>query len=355
MTRNILVTGGAGYVGSHVAQALSAAGYIPITVDDLGRGSAQTVQWGPLERGSILDRDFLDRVFGLWQPEAVLHLAAFAYVGESVADPALYYRNNVVGSLTLLEIMRNHGVHEIVVSSTCAIYGTPVHCPISEDHPCAPINPYGASKLVIERMLADFSAAYTTRSVALRYFNAAGADPDGRIGEAHEPETHLIPLAIGAALGTAPPLKILGADYPTPDGTCIRDYIHVVDLAAAHVAALHYLKAGGANTACNLGTGIGLSVRTIVREVERLSGSPVPTITAARRVGDPPILVADARRARQMLGWMPIQSDIGAIVTTALSWARSRADAGQRVPPATLATAGDAADGHLASLSAVTP
>lgn len=332
MSRNILVTGGAGYVGSHTARALAAAGYLPIVVDDLSRGSAQAVRWGPLEQGSLLDREFLDGAFTRWQPEAVLHFAAVAYIGESVADPSLYYRNNVVGSLTLLDTMRDHGVHEIVYSSTCATYGAPAFTPISEDHVQSPINPYGASKLMIEHMLEDFSVAYNMRSVALRYFNAAGADPAGEIGENHDPETHLIPLAVAAALGSAPRLEILGADYPTPDGTCIRDYVHVTDLATAHISALAYLKEGGATMACNLGTGIGLSVRTIVSAVARISGKPVPISVMPRRVGDPPILVADARRARQLLGWMPLHSDIETIIATTLSWAKRAAASGATAP-----------------------
>ena len=322
--QSVLVTGGAGYVGSHTAKALAAAGYQPVTLDNLSRGFAHAVQWGPLERGDILDRGFLDAVMTRWRPQAVLHFAALAYVGESVGDPARYYRNNVVGSLTLLEAMRDHGVGRIVFSSTCATYGVPQRLPLVEDHPQAPINPYGATKLMVERMLADFDAAHGLRSVALRYFNAAGADPDGELGENHDPETHLIPLAIGAALGTHPKLKIFGTDYPTPDGTCIRDYIHVGDLAAAHVAALRYLEGGGASTACNLGTGTGLSVRAIVTEVERVAGRPVPADFGPRRAGDPPELVANATRARQLLGWTPVQSDVTSVISTAYGWATRR-------------------------------
>ncbi|MBI3516404.1 MAG: UDP-glucose 4-epimerase GalE [Proteobacteria bacterium] len=320
MSGTVLVTGGAGYVGSHTAKALAAAGYRAITLDNLSRGFAHAVQWGPLERGDILDRDFLDAVMTRWRPQAVLHFAALAYVGESVSDPARYWRNNVVGSLTLLEAMRDHGVGRIVFSSTCATYGLPVRLPLAEDHPQAPISPYGATKLAVERMLADLDPAHGLRSVALRYFNAAGADPAGELGENHEPETHLIPLAIGAALGTAPRLKIFGTDYPTADGTCIRDYIHVTDLAAAHVAALGYLEAGGASTACNLGTGAGLSVRQIVTEVANVAGRPVPADEGPRRAGDPPELVADPARARQLLGWTPRCSDVASVISTAYAW-----------------------------------
>jgi UDP-arabinose 4-epimerase len=321
MSGTVLVTGGAGYVGSHAAKALARAGYRPVTLDNLSRGFAHAVRWGPLEQGDVLDRAFLDAVIKRHRPAGVLHFAALAYVGESVTDPARYYRNNVVGSLTLLEAMRDHGLSRIVFSSTCATYGVPVRLPLAEDHPQAPINPYGATKLMVERMLADLDAAHGLRSVALRYFNAAGADPDGEIGENHDPETHLIPLAIGAALGTGPQLKIFGTDYPTADGTCIRDYIHVTDLAAAHVAALRHLEAGGASAALNLGTGSGLSVREIVTEVARQVGRPVPADEVARRPGDPPELVADPTRARQLLGWTPRCSDVASVISTAYAWA----------------------------------
>ena len=321
MSGTVLVTGGAGYVGSHTAKALAQAGYTPVTLDNLSRGFAHAVKWGPLEQGDILDRAFVDAVLARHRPHAVLHFAALAYVGESVTDPARYYRNNVVGTLTLLEAMRDHGIPAIVFSSTCATYGLPVRLPLDEEHPQAPISPYGATKLMVERMLADLGAAHGLRSVALRYFNAAGADPDGEIGENHDPETHLIPLAIGAALGSQPKLKIFGTDYPTPDGTCIRDYIHVTDLAAAHVAALRHLEAGGASTACNLGTGAGLSVRAIVTEVARQAGRPVPAEAGPRRPGDPPELVADPARARQLLGWTPRCSDIASVISTAYAWA----------------------------------
>jgi UDP-arabinose 4-epimerase len=324
MSGTVLVTGGAGYVGSHTAKALAQAGYHPVTLDNLGRGFAHAVRWGPLEQGDVLDRSFLDAAIKRWQPQAVLHFAAFSYVGESVTAPGLYYRNNVVGSLTLLEAMRDHAISNIVFSSTCATYGLPVRLPLSEDHPQAPINPYGASKLMVERLLADFGSAHGLRSVALRYFNAAGADPDGEIGENHDPETHLIPLAIGAALGIQPKLKIFGTDYETADGTCIRDYIHVTDLAAAHVAALRHLEAGGASQACNLGTGAGLSVRAILTEVERIAGRPVPAEEGPRRAGDPPELVADPARARQLLGWVPQRSDIASVISTAYEWAARR-------------------------------
>ena len=321
MSKTVIVTGGAGYVGSHTAKALAQAGYTPVTVDHLGRGFAHAVKWGPLEQGDILDRDFLEAVIRRHKPEAVLHFAALAYVGESVTNPGLYYRNNVVGSLTLLEAMRDAGVARLVFSSTCATYGTPQRLPLTEDHPQAPINPYGTSKLMVEKLLADMGPAHGIGYAALRYFNAAGADPGGELGENHDPETHLIPLAIDAVLGKGPKLKIFGTDYPTADGTCIRDYIHVTDLAAAHVAALGYLEAGGRSTACNLGTGAGFSVRAILREVERAAGRPVPTEEGPRRAGDPPELVADPTRARQLLAWTPRSSAIDDVISTAYAWA----------------------------------
>jgi UDP-glucose-4-epimerase GalE len=249
-----------------------------------------------------------------------MHFAAYAYVGESVLQPALYYRNNVVGTLTLLEALRDAGVDKLVFSSTCATYGIPERVPIDEDHPQRPINPYGASKLMVERILADFAAAYGLRHVALRYFNAAGADPDGQLGECHEPETHAIPLAIRAALGEQPAFEIYGTDYPTPDGTAIRDYIHVSDLARAHVRALKYLQGPGPSAALNLGTGTGHSVRDMVAAVEQVVGRRVPLRAAPRRPGDPPVLVANPARAQAVLGWSAQFNDLVEIVRTAVRW-----------------------------------
>ncbi len=257
--RTVLVTGGAGYVGSHACKALAAAGYRPVVLDDLSRGHAAAVQWGPLEVGSIADRACLDSVLERHRPGAVLHFAAFAYVGESMSEPLAYYRNNVGGTVTLLEAMRDHGVGRLVFSSTCATYGVPRELPIPESHPQEPINPYGRSKLMVERILADVDAAHGLRSIALRYFNAAGADPDGAIGEQHEPETHLVPLVLEAAAGRRECVTIHGTDYDTPDGTCLRDYIHVTDLAEAHVLALHALERGAGSTAYNLGNGLDSS------------------------------------------------------------------------------------------------
>jgi UDP-glucose-4-epimerase GalE len=321
---NILVTGGAGYIGSHTCKALSKAGLTPVTYDNLVTGHEASVKWGPLERGDILDRARLDAVLQKYQPLAVLHFAAYAYVGESVTQPAKYYRNNVSGALTLLEAMRDHGVTQVVFSSSCATYGTPRSMPIGEDHPQNPINPYGASKLIVERMLADFGAAYNLRSVSLRYFNAAGADPDGEIGEDHEPETHLIPLVLKAAAGESSNITIYGTDYDTPDGTCIRDYVHVTDLAEAHVLAFTALGEGCDSSSYNLGTGHGFSVREVIRTANVVSGQNIPVAEGSRRPGDPARLVADAKRAKVELGWDPQYGDLRQIIATAWNWMLKR-------------------------------
>jgi len=320
MSQSILVTGGAGYVGSHACKALAAAGYRPVVYDDLSRGHAESVRWGPLVRGNLHDRARLVEAMRAHRVVSVMHFAAFAYVGESVGDPELYYRNNVGGTLALLDAMREAGVETIVFSSTCAIYGIPDRLPIREDAAKGPLNPYGDTKLTIERALHWYGGAYGLRHAALRYFNAAGADPEGEIGEDHDPETHLIPLVLRAALGRGEPLQVFGTDYPTPDGTAIRDYIHVMDLADAHVRALGHLAGGGASLALNLGTGSGHSVREVVAAVERIAGRPVPQREAPRRAGDPPQLVADAALAVVRLGWQPRFSDLDTIVGTALAW-----------------------------------
>lgn len=323
--KTILVTGGAGYIGSHVCKALSAAGFTPVTVDDLSHGHPWAVKWGPLEQGDIADGAFLDAVFKRHAPAAVMHFAAFIAVGESVADPQKYYANNVGGTLSLLSAMRRAACGRIVFSSTAAVYGEPEAVPIAEDHPLRPVNPYGHSKLMIEQMLADFGVAYGTRSIALRYFNAAGADPDGELGEAHDPETHLVPLAVLATQGKRDPLKIFGDDYDTPDGTAIRDYIHVTDLADAHVLALHRLLDGKAATeAYNLGTGSGNSVREVLDAVARVAGRPVPHETAPRRAGDAARLVASSDLAQSTLDWRPNLTSIDTIVQTAWNWHASR-------------------------------
>jgi UDP-arabinose 4-epimerase len=320
----VLVTGGAGYIGSHACKHLHAAGFHPVAFDNLSEGHRWAVQWGPLHVGDILDTDSLQAAIDTYKPVAIMHFAANALVGESVSDPAKYYRNNTFGSFNLLETARRNGIEHFVLSSTCASYGIPTVVPIPEDHPQRPINSYGSSKLVVEHMLVHYEIAYGMRSVALRYFNAAGASPDGDLGEEHDPESHLVPLAIGAALGTRPPLKIFGTDYDTPDGTAVRDYIHVTDLADAHVAALRYLLDGGKTTQLNLGTGIGLSVRQIVAAVEKILGLPVPYADAPRRAGDPPALVADPRRAMQLLNWNPVSSTPEIIIESAGRWHRSR-------------------------------
>lgn len=318
--KHVLVTGGAGYIGSHACKALAAAGYVPVTFDNLVYGHCTAVRWGPFVHGDILDRAAVDAALRAWQPVAVMHFAAFAYVGESVTHPGKYYRNNVAGSLMLLESMRDQGVDKFIFSSTCATYGVPQAIPLREDHPQTPINPYGASKLMIERILQDFDAAHGLRSISLRYFNAAGADVDGQIGEAHDPETHLIPLVLDAAAGVRPDVTVFGDEYPTPDGTCIRDYIHVSDLAQAHVLALQALEGGAATTAYNLGNGKGFSVRQVIDVAESVTGRPVPVRIGPQRAGDPPQLVGDASRARDQLGWQPRFADLADIVGTAWRW-----------------------------------
>lgn len=314
----ILVTGGAGYIGAHTCKRLAAAGHEPVTIDNLSTGHRSFVKWGPLVEADILDTDALTRALREHRPEAVIHFAAKAYVGESMQDPFKYYRNNVAGSLSLLTAMRAADVRTIVFSSTCATYGVPNVDLISEDTPQEPINPYGHSKLMIEKVLQDLSKRSELSYMALRYFNAAGADPSGEIGEWHEPETHLIPLAIASALGGSP-LQVFGTDFPTPDGTAIRDYVHVDDLADGHLAALEYLLAGGASDAVNLGTGMGASVREVVDGL-RLLQAPVSFVDADRRPGDPAHLVADNAKAKRVLGWSPAYPEIGGILETALTW-----------------------------------
>jgi UDP-glucose-4-epimerase GalE len=327
MSQTILVTGGAGYVGSHACKALAVAGHRPVVYDNLSRGHREAVRWGPLIVGDLHDTARLAAVLGDHRVAAVMHFAAFAYVGESVSAPDRYYRNNVGGTLALLDAMRTAGVGRIVFSSTCAVYGVPDALPIRESTAKAPLNPYGETKLAIERALHWYAEAYGMRTMALRYFNAAGADPAGEIGEDHEPETHLIPRVLRAALGTGDPVEIYGSDYPTPDGTAIRDYIHVSDLADAHLRALDHLAAGGSGGAVNLGTGSGCSVRQVVAAVERIGGRPVPRREAPRRPGDPPELVADPSLARTQLGWQARCSDLETIIATALAWEARRGGA----------------------------
>lgn len=316
----VLVTGGAGYIGAHACKALARAGYTPVAYDNLAFGHAAAVKWGPLEHGDILDRARLDAVIATHAPIAIMHFAAFAYVGESVTDPGKYYRNNTVGSLTLLEAARDHGIRHFIFSSTCATYGTPERLPITEGAAQHPINPYGASKLMVERMLSDFGAAHDMRHIALRYFNAAGADPDNEIGEKHDPETHLIPLVLDAASGRRPDVTVFGTDYDTHDGTCVRDYIHVTDLADAHVKALQALEAGQASDVYNLGIGRGFSVTEVITAVERVTGLRVPVQFGPRRAGDPAALISDASKAQEDLSWSPQFPELEEIVRTAWAW-----------------------------------
>jgi UDP-arabinose 4-epimerase len=317
---NILVTGGAGYIGSHTAKVLARAGHQPVVLDNLSTGHASNVRWGPLVRADLTDTSVLREVLRSREIEAVIHFAASALVGESVVQPLAYFQNNIGGTLSLLEAMNSTGVTRLVFSSSCASYGVPKQIPIPEDHSQEPVNPYGESKLAAEKMFKWMGQAGQLRWVALRYFNAAGADPDGDLGEEHDPETHLIPLAIAAALGQRRHLELFGFDYPTPDGTAVRDYIHVIDLALGHLRALEYLGAGGESLAVNLGTGNGTSVRDVISMVEKVAGRAVPRRECPRRAGDPPALVASNKLARRVLGWEPSCSHLETIVETAWRW-----------------------------------
>jgi len=319
MTR-VLVTGGAGYIGSHTCKLLAQEGFEVAVVDNFSRGHRDFVKWGTMIEADIGDTARLREALARFRPAAVIHFAAFAYVGEATGDPGLYYRNNVGGTLSLLEAMRAAGVGNIIVSSTCAIYGQPDSMPITEEGAQRPINPYGATKLVMERMCRDFEAAHGTRWVALRYFNASGCDLEGEVGERHDPEPHLIPRLLMAVDGEIGALEVFGTDYPTPDGTCIRDYIHVADLASAHVKAARHLIEGGASDAFNLGTGQGRSVLDIIKAGERATGRKVPYTTAPRREGDPARLVADPSRARRVLDWRAVNSDLDVILSSAWAW-----------------------------------
>lgn len=320
----VLVTGGAGYIGSHAAKALALAGHAPVVYDNLSRGHAWAVRWGPLVQGDLAGRDLLAATLRTHRIEAVMHFAALAYVAESMAEPGLYFRNNVGGSIALLEAMRAADVRTLVFSSTCATYGAARSIPISEDHPQAPESPYGESKLAVEKMLRWYGQVHGFRSVSLRYFNAAGADAEAEIGESHEPETHLIPLALEAAEDGGAPLRIWGTDYATPDGTAVRDYVHVSDLAEAHVQALGYLEAGGGSLALNLGAGRGSSVREVVEAVRAVTGRAPRVQECPRRAGDPEALIADARRAALVLGWQPRESRLERIIETAWNWKRKQ-------------------------------
>ena len=323
----ILITGGAGYIGSHTAKVLARTGHEPIVLDSLVRGHRWAVRWGPLIEADLADREAVRCAFKEYRIDAVIHFAAFADVAESMHSPSDYFRNNVITTINLLDAMRERDVGMIVFSSTCATYGNPEKTPISEDHPQCPTNPYGESKLMVERLLEWYGKAYGLRWAALRYFNAAGADPDGEIGEVHNPEHHLIPRAIAAAFGDIQELHLFGTDYETPDGTAVRDYIHVTDLAVAHLKSLERLAHGGPSGAFNLGTGRGHSVREVMTTVARIGERKVPVRESARRPGDPPMLVANAELAARELDWHPEHSSLERIVETAWNWyAKSRSN-----------------------------
>ncbi len=316
----VLVCGGAGYIGSHMAKWLDKHGIDVAVLDNLSTGHREAVKWGELIEADLMDRSALDAAFSGRSFDAVMHFCAKSLVGESMTQPYAYYANNVTGTLNLLEAMRRHDVDRLVFSSTAAVFGLPVTDLIAEDHPKAPINPYGASKLMVERILADAADAYGLRSVALRYFNAAGASPDGDIGESHQPETHLIPNVLRSALGAGPALRVFGNDYPTPDCTCVRDYVHVDDLADAHMLALEYMQRAPGAHAFNLGNGHGFSVREVIRAAEHVSGRSIPHEIAPRRQGDPPVLVASNVRAQLELGWTPQHADLQSIIRSGWNW-----------------------------------
>lgn len=324
--RNILVVGGAGYVGSYVCKYLAKNGYTPVVLDNLVYGHQESVKWGPFFKGSIDDYQLLKRIFSVHPIEAVMHFAAFCYVGESVITPAKYYENNVSATLTLLRTMVDEEVKNFIFSSSCAIYGEPVKIPITEEHPKNPINPYGRTKLMVETILSDFQAAYNLRFAALRYFNAAGADPDGELGEDHNPETHLIPLVLQAALTNKGTIHVYGEDYPTKDGTCIRDYVHIDDLAQAHFLILERLLNGGAGGQYNLGNGNGHSVKEVIDVASMVTGTPIPFVFTARRTGDPSILIGSSGKAMSELGWRPRYHNLEDIIETAWLWHKSHPD-----------------------------
>ena len=315
----VLVTGGAGFIGAHACKTLAEAGALPVAYDNLSTGHADAVRWGPLVRGDVRDRGALASALKQFRIDTIMHFAASAYVGESVTNPALYFENNVGGMMALLGAARETGIRQIVFSSSCATYGVPAVLPIYEGTPQAPINPYGRTKLICEQMLRDYGAAYGIRHVALRYFNAAGADPAGQLGERHDPETHLLPLAMRAAAG-GQPLNVFGNDYDTPDGTCIRDYVHVSDLARAHLLALRYLERGQDSLAVNLGSGRGHSVMEVCDAIARVTGHAVPMRFSSRRAGDPPVLTADPALAARVLGFRTERSEIDMIIQDSMAW-----------------------------------
>lgn len=321
----VLVVGGAGYIGSHMVKMLLADGHQVITFDNLSGGFREAVLGGTFVEGDLADKLALDNVFALHQPDAVMHFASFIQVGESVKLPDKYYRNNFSNTVNLLDAMMSHGVKCFIFSSTAAIFGEPEYVPIDELHPTRPLNPYGRSKWMVEQMLADYGLAFGLRTVCLRYFNAAGADPAGLLGERHEPETHLIPLVLQAASGRRPHIAVFGRDYDTPDGTCIRDYIHIVDLCSAHLLALNMLNDGGQSNCFNLGNGEGFSVQQVIDATQRITGKSIRVVDAERRAGDPARLVADASRARRVLGWVPRHAELEAIIEDAWRWERTTA------------------------------
>lgn len=318
----ILICGGAGYIGSHINKLLTRQGYETVVFDNLIYGHREAVKWGRFVRGDLKNICDLEAVFQTYPIEAVFHFAAFAYVGESVREPEKYYYNNIVNTLNLLQVMKKRGCKRIIFSSSCATYGEPEKMPITEEMPQNPINPYGFTKLAVEHILWDYQRAYGLGSVILRYFNAAGADPDCEIGENHNPETHIIPLVLDAAYGKRPDIKVFGKDYPTRDGTCIRDYIHVMDLAKAHLLALEYLEKGGESAVFNLGNENGNSVLEVIDSVKRVTGRDFKVTFADRRVGDPPALVGSSKRAQEILGWKPEYADIDRITAHAAAWYR---------------------------------
>lgn len=318
----ILIAGGAGYIGSHTNKILNKRDYETVVYDNLSRGHREFTKWGHFILGDLADKDQLRVCFKAYPIEAVMHYCAFCYVGESVNHPAEYYRNNVANTLNLLDVMVEYGVKYFIFSSTCSTYGNPIQIPMTEDHPQQPINPYGKSKLMVEQILKDYDTAYGIRHVCLRYFNAAGADPEGEIGEWHEPEPHLIPLALQAAIGQREYVQIYGTDYNTPDGTCIRDYIHINDIATAHLLALEYLQKGAPSGAFNLGNGNGFSVREVIHSVEHVTGKSIKVLDAERRPGDPPSLIGSSEKARKTLNWQPEYPGLDEIIKTAWLWQR---------------------------------
>ena len=316
----VLVVGGAGYIGSHMVKMLLSQGHEVVTFDNLSGGYQDAVLGGEFVLGDLDNQAAIDAVFIQHQPQAVMHFASFIQVGESVRRPDMYYRNNFSNTLNLLDAMVRHGVKHFIFSSTAAVFGEPEYMPINEAHPTVPVNPYGQSKLMVEQVLADYDHAFGLKSVCLRYFNAAGADPEGQLGERHDPETHLVPLILQVASGRRSEIQVFGRDYDTDDGTCIRDYIHIVDLCSAHLLALQYLSSGGKSDKFNLGNGKGFSVQEVISAVKKVTGKKIKVVDAPRRTGDPARLVADAARAVEVLGWKPVYADLETIVAHAWGW-----------------------------------